>query len=374
MFSLDFDLRKAMAAFGTFVGALLATFLLAGSATAASTTYVGGAGTTFGTSAGGWTHADTYEGLCVQGLTCPQVSGTYVNTGGTGGAGDGFIKTASGSTSLLALLSNSIGTWTSPDFTYSGAGGKAPDELTFTLSKRSDFGSLLALGADVSFTVKALNKSGGSDLTLIESTSPGADESWTSIGGNISPSALTVGSKYAIQITVSVGGLAAILPAGGIDLDDVALVASKSDGNGGGDGGNGGDGGDGDNGGNGGNGGNGAVKPPPAVIPPGQGYFHRGKLFVRVKCPKRFKPRCRIRAVVLTKRRNGKAMTRRVNVNVKSKRFVRKALVVKPKFRKRMRKLAKVNHKTITLRLRIKSKRGKKKGTRLHNLKVLQRR
>ncbi|MDQ2621537.1 MAG: hypothetical protein M3Y45_00690 [Actinomycetota bacterium] len=373
MFSLVFDIRTAAAAIGAFMGVALTALLLAGSASAASTTYVGGTGTTFGTSAGGWTHADTYEGVCIQGVTCPSISGSHVNSGGTGGAGDGFIRTDSGSTSLLALLSNSIGTWTSPDFTYSGAAGKAPDELAFTMSKRSDFGALLALGADVSLSVMALNKSGGSDLTLIESGSPGADEAWTSVGGNISPTAMTVGSKYAIQITVSVGGLAAVLPAGGIDLDDVALVASKSEGGNGG-GGNGGGNGGGGNGGGGNGGGNGAVKPPPAVIPPGQGYFHRGKLFVRVKCPKRFKPRCRIRAVVLTKRRNGKAMTRRVNVNVKSKRFVRKALVVKPKFRKRMRKLAKVNHKTITLRLRIKSKRGKKKGTRLHNLKVLQRR
>lgn len=350
------------------LGALLISLLmLPAVAGAATKTYIGGNATSFADSNGGWAASSEYGGLCLQGVTCPVLSGEYVAAGGVGGAGDGFIRTNSGATTLAALLSTSTNTWVSPDFTYEGVGGKAPDQLEFTMSKNSSLGSLLALGATADFEVTAINRSGGSDHVIVASQPGGSDSGWTSVTADLGPSALVVGQKYAFRITVTIGGLAAVLPAGNIGFDDVALTATTTGNGGGGNGGGGGGNGGGGNGG----GGNGAIKPPPAVIPPGKAYFYKGRLFMRIKCPARFKPACKVRAVGLTKRKRGKAMTRNARVNVRTNRFKRKALVVKPRFRAKVRKLANVKRKTLVVRLKIKSKRGAKKGTAFHKLRVL---
>lgn len=338
---------------------------------AASTTYVGGNSSTFANSQGGWQTSSEYAGLCIQGLTCPTITGEFVATDGAGGASDGFIRTSSGATTLAALLSASTQIWRSPEFTYNGINGKIPAALTFDLSKRSGYSSLLALGADAEFSVTAVNKSGGPDRVLVDQQSVGTDDAWKKIPSvPLVPGSLDIGSKYQIEIRTSIGGLAAVLPAGNIDYDDVNLTAADENGGGGGGGNGGGGGGNG----GGGGGGNGSVLPPPKVIPPGVGYLYKNKLFVRVKCPAKFKPRCKINAVALTKKKRGKAMTKNARATVKSKRFVRKGLQVKPKFRAKVKKLAKVKRKSLVVRLKIKSAKGKKKGTVFNKLRVIERR
>lgn len=91
---------------------------------------------------------------------------------------------------------------------------------------------------------------------------------------------------------------------------------------------------------------------------------------MRIKCPARFKPSCNAVATAVTRRKKGKPMTRAVRVKVRSTRWKRVALLVKPKFRAKIRSLSKVKRKTIHVRIKIKSKRGKKKGTVYHRLRV----
>lgn len=111
---------------------------------------------------------------------------------------------------------------------------------------------------------------------------------------------------------------------------------------------------------------------PPKNVKPGVAFLYRGKLYLRVKCPKRFKPSCRVKAVVLTKR-SGKAMTKSIRLKVRSNHFRRAALQIRKKYRARLVKLSAVKRKTIVLRLRIKSKRvthGKTPATVYHRLRV----
>ncbi|HTU15390.1 MAG TPA: hypothetical protein VMF31_09345 [Solirubrobacterales bacterium] len=323
---------------------------------AASTTYIGGDSSTFSNSVGGWQSTEEYNGLCLQGLTCPTVGGEYVATGGAGGANDGFIRTTSGTTTLAALLSSSVQIWRSPQFTYNGIGGKVPAALSFDMSKRSGFTDLLALGASADYRVTALNQSGGPDRVLIDTRTVGNQTTWEKVPQvPLIPGSLAIGDNYVLEIRTSIGGLAAVLPAGDIDYDSVELTASDSGGGGGG------------------GGGGGTVLPPPKVIPPGVAYLYKNKLYIRVKCPKAFKPRCRVNAVALTKKRRGKLMTKNVRATVRSGGFIRKALQVKPKYSATVKALAKVNAKTITVRLKIRSSKGKKKGTVFNQLRVLER-
>ncbi|MGA7434105.1 MAG: hypothetical protein WBW44_00645, partial [Solirubrobacterales bacterium] len=109
----------------------------------------------------------------------------------------------------------------------------------------------------------------------------------------------------------------------------------------------------------------------PTTVPDGQGILVGNKLYVRVKCPKRFKPTCKVKAVALTKKKRGKPMTKPVRLKVKNNRFKTKALVVKPKYLKKIKKMATVNRKTLVLRLNIKSKRRTHgKSVAFHKLKV----
>lgn len=111
---------------------------------------------------------------------------------------------------------------------------------------------------------------------------------------------------------------------------------------------------------------------PPENVKPGVGFLYRGKLYVRIKCPKRFKPGCRVKAVVLTKKR-GKAMTRSIRRRVRSGQYRRAALRIRKKYRPRLVRLSTVKRKTIVLKLRIRSKqvtRGKGPTTVYHHLRV----
>ena len=113
----------------------------------------------FSTSVGGWTH-DTDQTLCVPLVTCPVVSNTHQSTNGAGGNGDGFIRTAVGS--VAGVLSSTTATWSSPTFTYNGAGGEVPDTVSFTMDRRVDAGALLALLSGAHYEV-VLDKAGGAD-------------------------------------------------------------------------------------------------------------------------------------------------------------------------------------------------------------------
>jgi hypothetical protein len=331
------------------VTAFLLAWLVPGQAGAASD-YPSGNASDFATSNGGWTGDAEYGGLCVPAVTCPQLSGSYQSSGGASGSGDGYIRTDSGALTVVSLLSTSTYTWTSPAFTYNGAGGEEPDELSFSVGIDPGVTELLNLGATVNVSARAIAVSGGGDQTLIDAVSPGTTTGWKTLTGQAGPGALEVGKQYRIELSVSIGGLAAVLPAGSIGFDDVLLKATSDD--------SGGNGGNGGNSGNGGNGnGNGAALPPPKVIPPGVAYLYRNKLFVRVKCPRRFKPRCRVNFFALTKKRHGKRLTAVRRANVRHGRAVRKVLGVRKPFRAKVRRMAKAK-KRVLVRQRIWTIRG----------------
>ena len=75
------------------VGALLLMGAFTSSAKADQTvSYIGGNGSTFATTDGGWVPSTNYSGLCLAGVTCPTMNPHYEATGGTGGAADGYIR------------------------------------------------------------------------------------------------------------------------------------------------------------------------------------------------------------------------------------------------------------------------------------------
>ena len=90
----------------------------------------------FAQSDGHWKGGTSYGGLCVQGITCPQVTNTYEATGGAGGSGDGHLRTSIGS--LAGVPSTLRGTYTSPAFKYKGVDGAKAKKVSFSLSRDSD--------------------------------------------------------------------------------------------------------------------------------------------------------------------------------------------------------------------------------------------
>ena len=146
----------------------------------------------FSTSVGGWTH-DTDQTLCVPLVTCPVVSNTHQGTNGAGGNGDGFIRTAVGS--VAGVLSSTTATWSSPTFTYNGAGGEVPDTVSFTMDRRVDAGALLTLLSGAHYEV-VLDKTGGAAGDLVLKTGVITDQqAWKSLTAvPVTPGSLTIGA------------------------------------------------------------------------------------------------------------------------------------------------------------------------------------
>jgi Ca2+-binding RTX toxin-like protein len=185
----------------------------------------------FADSAGGWTaEATDYSALaCVPGLICPSMSNTYVATDGVGGAGDGFIRTQSGPTTVLSLLNTTTDTWTSQAFTYQGINGYAPDSLAFSISRRVDAGALLALLSGAQYRV-VLDRSGGpaGDVVLTQGTI--SDQGWTTASAvAVDPADLTVGATYQFRVITQLTSTIALLPSGTFDYDNVLLRADATD-------------------------------------------------------------------------------------------------------------------------------------------------
>ncbi len=183
----------------------------------------------FASSVGGWTASTTQSALlCLDGVTCPVVTNAHVATGGAGGAGDGFIRTASGAT-IASLLNTTTATWTSPTFVYDGAGGQTPDSAFFTLDRRVDAGALLALLSGAHYRVKLDNLDAATTLTLVNRTITN-QPTWKSIAAvDVDPGDLTIGDEYRFRIVTELDAGVAVLTAGTFDYDNVLLRATKAD-------------------------------------------------------------------------------------------------------------------------------------------------
>ncbi|MGH2975039.1 MAG: hypothetical protein ACRDLL_09275 [Solirubrobacterales bacterium] len=193
---------------------------------AASSAYPNpGQARSFATSDGGWHSSTSFAGLCVPGISCPTVSNGYAANGGTGGHGDGYLRTAIGS--LLGVGATSRGIYTSPAFTYSGAGGATPTSLTLDIKRRSSLGQLLAVtGNSADYSVDLVDLThGGSATGVIDNEPIGDQSSWLARSASVAPGSLTVGDQYRVRITSEFKTGVQVVPGGSVGYDDVVLKA-----------------------------------------------------------------------------------------------------------------------------------------------------
>jgi hypothetical protein len=181
----------------------------------------------FSTSAGGWTATSEAEGLCVPVLLCPTVTNSFQASGGAGGAADGYLRT--NVSSLLGVAATVRGIWTSPAFTYNGAGGNVPDNVSFNLARRAEVSQLLALLGDANYSVDLVdNTPGGTTVNLVNADPIVETSNWTGIPTvNVNPAQLTIGHSYSIRITSEFNVPVNAIPSINADYDNVVLSATK---------------------------------------------------------------------------------------------------------------------------------------------------
>jgi hypothetical protein len=211
------------------VGALALLALGATSVSAATSKYHPTQGSRdFATSAGGWTSSTQADGLlCIlPGITCPAISNSFVGSGGAGGAADGHIRTSA--SGLASVATTTRGIWTSPTFTYSGAGGLPADTVKFNIDHQADVGALITLLGSVNFSVDLVDNTAGTSLQVINQV-PVHDSAWTAFPTvSVDPAQLTVGHAYQIKVTTEYITPVAVIPVSRVDYDNVVLTASTS--------------------------------------------------------------------------------------------------------------------------------------------------
>lgn len=274
---------------------------------------------------------------------------------------------------------------TSPRIVYNGVNGAVADSLSFAMKYRLPEAS----STEAYFKVDAINEADHSVIPLVQKTRLDFGSSqWMFAPANVlDPGALAIGQEYVIAVTVSVADTS---KGGYVQFDDVRLTATGEGDGGSNPGGSepgdrnpggtnpGGSNPGGSNPGGSNPGGStpggtnpGGVLPPPKVIPAGVAYLYGNRLYLRIRCPNGYAPKCKIGAAALTRKRRGKAMTAQTRITVKRGTWKRGALLVRPAFRKQIERFAKTpNRRTLTVRLQVRSKAGKKKGTVFYRLKV----
>jgi hypothetical protein len=184
---------------------------------------------TFSTSAGSWTGAtDTVGLLCIVPITCPDSDTDYVSSGGTGGAGDGFLRSTFGG--VASVLATARTEWTSPAFSYTGAGGSTPDKVFFTMDRRANAAALLAVISGARYRVFLDDQAPSTPRQKILDRAALNQPTWASApAAEVDPGDLTVGHQYRIIIQTDVSALVGVLPTGTFDYDNVLLRANKAD-------------------------------------------------------------------------------------------------------------------------------------------------
>jgi hypothetical protein len=179
----------------------------------------------FGTSDGGWHSSTSFAGLCIPAVNCPTVTNDYAADGGTGGQGDGYLRTRIGS--LLGVGATSRGIYTSPAFTYTGAGSAAPNSITFSVARRSTLGALLAVtGNSADYSVDLVDITQGASATSVIDNEPIGDQnSWLAKSVSVAPGSLTLGDQYRVRITSQFESGVQVVPGGSVGYDDVVLRA-----------------------------------------------------------------------------------------------------------------------------------------------------
>lgn len=187
----------------------------------------------FATSAGGFTDEVERTGLCIPVLTCPTVDNFHEPNGGVGGATDGFLRTQIGP--LLGVAGESRAIWTSSPFVYRGAGGDAPDEVSLSITRRSNLGALLqVVGNEAAYSVELLDENAGFVSTrLVSGVSLKPTDGWVkSPLVDVDPKDLIRGHTYRVRIISRFEYGVEALQGGRVDFDNLALAASSEDGGG----------------------------------------------------------------------------------------------------------------------------------------------
>jgi hypothetical protein len=290
---------------------LLAMLATAATAEAARTTYPPDrdAISLTGGSAG-WTSGTSSEGLCVPVLLCPAIDNSIEGSGGPGGAG--HLRTALGS--LTGVGATSIGTFAGPAFTYRGVDGDRADRLLLRLSRRADVAALLSVaGNEATYSVRLDNRSGGSDVELVNGSGLEGAAQWSEVPAvEVDPAQLRIGDRYRIVIASRFESGVQVLPGSYADYARVRLTARrKPEGQGGG----------------------GAADPDLVGGVIGGTVELKGKrLAFRVRCAKRAPRKCRSRLQARLSKR-GARITKSKSVRIRP--GARR--VVKLKIRKRYR-------------------------------------
>jgi hypothetical protein len=262
---------------------------------------------TFRDNAGGWGGSASYGPGCLAGTNCPAITNTFRDSGGVDGPEDGFLRT--GLTGLTALLgATSTGTWTSPDFTYAGAGGVQPNSVAFTMALQATVGGLVNSGSSVTYSVALEEVPSGDSQTLVPVTTIPANSGWTGVSPvALSPGDLSLGQKYRLRISTIYSTVAALLPDARVEFDNVALVAQAPGGGAGAGGGV--------------AGGGLASK---TVVMKGD------KLRVKVRCGRAVQGRCKIKMVGLWKKA-GPRVTKLRKVFVRSGKTKKVSMKLRPR-------------------------------------------
>ena len=127
---------------------------------------------------------------------------------------------------MTAIGGTTTGTWESPPFTYSGAGGEEATTVSFALDRRASVDQLLAVAGNAAeYTVRLIDVSeGGEASALIPAATLAGANSWTDVTrGSIDPDSLTAGHDYRIQITSRYTSGTSVLVTGNADYDNVVL-------------------------------------------------------------------------------------------------------------------------------------------------------
>jgi hypothetical protein len=213
-------------------GATIAVALgAAAGAGAASSTYPGHQeARDFHTSDGGWQGSSSIKGTCVPTVSCPTITNDFAANGGTGGQGDGYLRT--GISTLAGAQTTSRGVYKSPPFKYTGAKGRKPERLVFAIKRRSQLSALLSVtGNSASFSVDLVDTSQpDKSVGLISPRPIGDQNSWRPSQVSVSPGKLTIGDRYRVRITSKFVIGVQVSPSGSVGYDDVALRARRGGG------------------------------------------------------------------------------------------------------------------------------------------------
>jgi hypothetical protein len=192
---------------------------------------------TFSSTAGGFTGGQAALGLCIPALTCPTVDNHHVGTGGT--AGDGYLRSEFGA--LAGVAGQRFASWTSPQWVYTGAAGERPDEVTASVSFRSNLNALLSVvGNSAEYLVQVLDDSAGAQVTTLVQGSLTPTGGWAKSGNvAVDRDELIIGHTYRTRIVSHLTYGAEVIAGGRADYDDLVITATR-EGDGDGDGGGGG--------------------------------------------------------------------------------------------------------------------------------------